>query len=553
MKVSFSAFNFPSSLLAGTATITAVLFSQGTVFALTDAQRSQIGAAVYKIANPATVQINYLKGGADPNDSKSPEGLGGSGVIIKREGNTYTVLTCLHVVAYEKSGNQRPRLTVRTFDNLKPGSPVYEVTSVTKLGDVVESDLAIVTFTTGNSEKTYPEVKVAETANQAENNALIFVSGYPAIQGKSGSQRPYRFADGVVTKRLNVGSPPGFEPYTMRYDAQTEVGMSGGAVFDKDGRVIAIHGMSGAIGLADGFSMRSGDRNGAVPINIFWEKKSKYGLGKLDIKRDNAPSTDNPSERLKNPDSGFDWEKKGAVEAAQGNKEEAVKSFNEAIERDPSRANAFLQRGNIRFDQEDWQGAIADYDRAITLNPDYTNAYYNRAAARWNQRDKEGALADFNEYLTRSPNDFEAFFQRGKIRNSLGDTEGMLADFDRVVALVPEEPRAYYNRGVVRRQLQDWPGAIEDLQKAVDLLKQQGMRDEDDRRFYQKAQQLIQSLQPTDGAATPQPPEPVDNSGDVTPDNSGNQQPEPADDSDVRVNPDEPATPQSQPGGDSGW
>jgi len=551
MKLTFSGFNFPSSLLIGTTTVTALLISQGAVLALTDDQRSQIGTTVRKIANPATVQINYLKGGADPDDPKSPEAVGGSGVIIKREGNTYTVLTCLHVPFYAKSGNQLPQLTVRTFDNLETGSPAYPITSVTKLGDLVESDLAVVTFTTGNSEKTYPEVKVAETANQAENNALIFVSGYPAIKGKSGSQRPYRFADGVVTKRLNVGTPKGYEPYTIRYDAQTEEGMSGGPVFDKDGRVIAIHGFGGAIELGDGIQMKSGDRNGAVPINIFWEKKSKYGLGKLDIKRDSTPSTDNPSERFKKPESGFDWEKKGIIEWGRGNKKEADKSFDEAIERDPSRANAYLQRGNIRFDQEDWQGAIVDYNQAIRLNSDYTNAYYNRAAAHWNLRDKEGALADFNEYLSRSPNDFEAYFQRGKIRNDLGDTQGMLADFDQVVALVPDEHRAYYNRGIVRKSLQDWQGAVADFQKVVDLLKQKGFQDEEDKRFYRKALETIRTIQDASGNSVIQQPETGGNSPPPTPDNP-EIQPETGGDS-VPPTPEEPGTQQPSPGGNNGW
>lgn len=534
MKADFSGFNFFCSLLAGTATVASLVTIQPVaIFATQNNDIRAIGNKVIKIANPVTVQINPQKGG------------GGSGVIIDRQGNTYTVVTCIHVIAsIDRFQNVQDRtgLTIRTNDG-----QVHPLTIVKKLGTPKNSDLAIVTFT---SENEYQKATLAKSSDDAVLGAMIFVSGYPAISGKLNSERPYRFAKGSITNRSKIG-PQNWQSYTMEYNAQTEGGMSGGPVFDKDGRVIGIHGQGGEVPL-EGFQMKVSDENKAVPISTFWNQKSESGVEDLDLAVDETPSTDNPEERLNNPESGFDYFAKASAEAAQGNKSKAVESFNQAIERDPNLAEAYYHRANIRFDQNDKQGALADYNQAIRLNPDYTNAYFNRGAIRFNQGDKEGALEDFDEYISRSPNNAEAYYNRGYIRRTLGNSEASLEDFDEIVRLLPNEPRAYYNRGVIRIDVQDNQGAIEDLQKAADLFKQQGLQDESDNHFYQKAQEIIQKLQAAGDTSATEQPEPEDNSDGSVIDDSETEQPDFSDESD-QPNLDDSATSEPENGRSSEW
>lgn len=483
---------------------------------------------IAQIAFSVTVQIN------------SDDHWGGSGVIVGKQGNTYTVITCVHVLEKPKfKGIDAANLSIRTQDG-----QTYPLAIVKKLGTIESSDLAVVSFTSSAS---YP---VATTGNsdEAKKASQVFVGGYPAQAGKIRDARTFETNPGVIQDRPVKGSPQGFEPYTMRYAVRTDGGMSGGPVFDADGRVVGIHGQGDQTKLGAKITMRN-NVNAAVPINTFNQLKSKFGVNIPNMKADNSPSTVNPDKQIENPVTGNDHYIKGVVEEP-GNKQQAVDSYTEAIKRDPNIADAYFRRGNIRFDQGDWQGASADFDRAISLNPNYTNAYYNRAAARYNLRDKQGALADFDAYLTRSPNDFEAYFQRGSLRRSLGDVQGTVADFDQVVRLVPEEPKAYYNRGIVRREMQDAQGALADLQKAVELFKQQGIQEED-RRFYQKAQELIQTLQPG-GAAAPVQTEPGDNSGQFTPEGSSTQPPQPTGETGEFIQ-QEPGNQQPQSAPDNGW
>lgn len=567
MILSFYRFDFPSSLLTGTATVAALVISQSTGIAAKSAQE------IAQIAIPITVQINPEKGG------------GGSGVIVNRRGNTYTVLTCIHVLEFTKiPGFNRPGLSVRTHDG-----KTYPLTNIQNLGNIENSDLAIVTF---SSSVDYPVAKLANS-DQAVIGAQIFVFGYPALEGKLNSARDFEFVPGFVTSRPSKGSPKGFEPYTIRYNAVTKGGMSGGPVFDVDGRVVGIHGYGGQEEAAGGIQVKTGF-NAAVPINTFAVHPSQTAQSVPKIEVDNKPSTDKPAQRLSNPKSPSDFVAKGVVESDRGDESQAIDAYTQAINLDPKYADAYYQRGNARYDQGDPQGALADYTQAISLNPDYANAYFQRGIIRFNQGDKQGALADLNEYISLSPNDIQAYYSRGVIRRGLGDSQGTFEDFDSVVRLAPDDARAYYNRGLarsglrdpqgtladfeqalrlepnwttvynnrailrrrmgdkqgaiadlgevlrlapndatayfnrglVRRDLGDQHGAIADLQSAADLFEQKG-----DTSNYQKALQKIQGIQATLDNTRSQQPEPAVDSSQPTLDNTGTQQPEPAVDS----------------------
>ena len=73
--------------------------------------------------------------------------------------------------------------------------------------------------------------------------------------------------------------------------------MSGGPVFDSDGRVIGLHGQ-GEFGFAQTSSgevapIKTGF-NAAVPINTFIAKLVAAGINKSELKVDNTPATQGP-------------------------------------------------------------------------------------------------------------------------------------------------------------------------------------------------------------------------------------------------------------------
>jgi V8-like Glu-specific endopeptidase len=80
-------------------------------------------------------------------------------------------------------------------------------------------------------------------SERAVVGSTIYVAGYP-LPIAFGSERKLEFTGGIVSSRLDRRS----SGYGLRYQAVTRRGMSGGPVFDADGRVVGIHGQGDTVG-----------------------------------------------------------------------------------------------------------------------------------------------------------------------------------------------------------------------------------------------------------------------------------------------------------------
>ncbi len=60
---------------------------------------------------------------------------------------------------------------------------------------------------------------------------------------------------------------------------------------------------------------------------------------------------------------------------------EAIKDLDRAIQLDPQRTDAFIERGMIRADQDEHDKAIADFTQAIKLDHQNSKAYTLRGRA----------------------------------------------------------------------------------------------------------------------------------------------------------------------------
>ncbi len=357
-------------LLTGTATVAAIVVSQSTIVMAKTAQQ------VAEIAEPITVQINSQLGD-------------GSGVIIAKNGKTYTVLTVNHVVE-----DPNVKYSVRTYDGANhPGVKIIRLQN-----DDKEPDLAIIQF---ESSQPYP-VATLGNSEQAVIGAQIYVYGYPATGGLTGVEREPELSPGLVTSRPK--SRP--EGYNLRYQAVTWSGMSGGPVFDSEARVVGLHGQ-GEFGFAQ---TSSGDVapiktgfNAAIPINLFMGKLLETGLKSSDLVIDEKTPEANPLS-WDHPQSYQAFYFQGLTLLDQGETWDAIDSFNQAIELNPNNPEAFFNRAIARtllaariIEPTRAPNPIEDYTEAIRLNPGFADAYYNRALAYLELKDKIKAIADFKK------------------------------------------------------------------------------------------------------------------------------------------------------------
>ena len=183
---------------------TAAIVHLQPVLAVNPVQIPRLTAAeINNIARQVTVNI----AGSDGK---------GSGVIINRQGNVYSVLTAFHVVA--KSGDYR----VITGDG--------ESHSIDQIERLPGLDLAIVSFT---SPKEYRLASVADSRT-VNNGSPLYYAGFPA----NPNPRQYRFTEDQLTSR----SQGEREGYDLIMSGKPQPGVSGGPIFDQRGFLIGIYG-----------------------------------------------------------------------------------------------------------------------------------------------------------------------------------------------------------------------------------------------------------------------------------------------------------------------
>lgn len=498
MSTGYSRFDSLTSILAGTVTVAGiVIFAPAPILAISPQEIAQLAESI-------TVQINSTTGS-------------GSGFIIAKQGNTYTVLTANHVVQ-----NSQTNYSIRTHTGKD-----YQVSNIVLLQKRTnEPDLAVVTF---NSTESYSVVTLGDS-QQAAIGTEIFVAGYPGnhAEQKYGTQRNFEFTTGFVTSRIS-NHPRG---YTLRYTAVTKGGMSGGPVFDREGRVVGVHGE----GDIDFDTVTDNDRknitglaftktgfNAAIPINTFLAKLSQTGLDTSAILVNTSPSK-NTGLLPNNTNSAKSYYVRGLSKFDKGDVSGAISDFNQAIQSQSDYAEAYFYRGLAYFDLKNLPKSIADYNKAIDINASYIDAYYNRAlilslmgdkpsaiadytqvirldrnfAAAYNNRglallelgDQKQAIDDFNQALQINPGRANSYFNRGLALFRIGNDRAALADYTQAIKLFPNYAKAYANRGITLVRMGDRQGAIADLQQAARLFSAQGMS-----KDAQKALEMVQQLQ----------------------------------------------------------
>jgi tetratricopeptide (TPR) repeat protein len=113
--------------------------------------------------------------------------------------------------------------------------------------------------------------------------------------------------------------------------------------------------------------------------------------------------------------------------------EEAIASYDRAIEIKPDDNEAWHNRGYVLDSSGRYEEAIASYDRAIEIKPDYQIAWYNRGNTLVRLGRYEEALASYDRAIEIKPDYNKAWYNRSVVLNSLGRYEEAVASYDQVV------------------------------------------------------------------------------------------------------------------------
>jgi tetratricopeptide (TPR) repeat protein len=454
----------------------------------------------------------------------SSSGSNGSGIIIAKEGDIYTVLTAAHVVCKppDKPGKCEPN----TYKILTVDGKQYPVEpSTIKLEEGV--DLAVVKFT---SRENY---QVATLANYPiQDDEYMFTAGYPRLGEKS----PWRFTLGQIyskeqgllnttqsdfnnnsssTAQSAVSLTGGYE---LVYSSITFGGMSGGPVLDSQGRVIGIHGKTEGEAAIDNNSssqetIQLGNSLG-IPVSTFLAlatrlntqaqkvettptpelnqqkvKSIQTAILSVDVSQGNTTASQwlargnqlwrlrRYSEAIRAFDAAIKQKPKfihlayygkGLALYWSGKYPEAITAFEQAVKSQPDFVPAWNQLSVVYRDSNQLDKALAAINQAIQLQPNNPNLYNQKLAILSDLKRYKEAAAAINKAIELSPR--AAFYNnRGIVRSELGDKPGAIDDYTQAIKINPNYALAYYNRGIVRSELGDKPGAIDDYTLAIKI------------------------------------------------------------------------------------
>ncbi len=168
-------------------------------------------------------------------------------------------------------------------------------------------------------------------------------------------------------------------------------------------------------------------------------------------------------------DKSKDVYRRGTQLISQRKYEDAVKTFDKAIEKEPNYYRAWLMRGYALYCLERFDDALTSYDKALELKPDSADVWYYKGII-FKDIDKIDAAFDcYNKALEINPKYSEALTDRGQIFYQQENYEQALADFNSSTELNTDYTEAWQWKAYTLEQLNYNQEAIAAYQRVLQL------------------------------------------------------------------------------------
>ena len=168
-----------------------------------------------------------------------------------------------------------------------------------------------------------------------------------------------------------------------------------------------------------------------------------------------------------NPNAAQAYSNRGSLRFLKKDIKGALSDFDKAIQISPNDPKLYLNRGYIKQVINNLEDAANDYNQALKINPNFAFAYNNRGVLKVAQNDINGAIEDYAKALQLNPKYSDVYYNRGNLKFMLNDNEGALADYNKAIELNPKDSEAYNNRGVVKKRMNFNVGALSDYSQAI--------------------------------------------------------------------------------------
>ncbi|MEG3929324.1 tetratricopeptide repeat protein [Microcoleus sp. D3_18a_C4] len=164
-----------------------------------------------------------------------------------------------------------------------------------------------------------------------------------------------------------------------------------------------------------------------------------------------------------------DWLEKARCLQNLERYDEALESFDRAIELDPNDLSALVLRGNLLYNLKRYDDALASFDRALELEANYQSIWALRSYVLDNLQRYDEALASFERAIEQGANYEEMWLIRGNVLNNLKRYDEALESFDRVIELDANYKLAWRIRSNVLNNLKRYDEALESVDRVITI------------------------------------------------------------------------------------
>ncbi|WP_310489962.1 tetratricopeptide repeat-containing serine protease family protein, partial [Chamaesiphon sp. VAR_69_metabat_338] len=379
-------------------------------------------------------------------------GGNGSGVIVAKQGSTYYVLTAKHVV-FDLYKTKQLYTDIKTITH-EQESYTIQPTDITLAEGL---DLAVVKFT---SNANYP---VAALGNYSpRKDATVFAAGFPdrlridsplwqwqLNPGKNIGDR--EFSKFQTQDKFSFES----DGYDLIYTSISYGGMSGGGIFDTEGRVIGIHGKVEGDG---GSKQQEWNKDLSFGNSLGISIQSFIGLAtKLKVSPQLLNTSKNMARDL------------NASELA------TVVAVRDTIPQPPADGSAkqWLQYGNQLHRVGKYADAVKAFDIAIAKSDGYQWAgYYGKARAFRSDNKYPQALAAISKAIATIPAEgrrthYYMWQRQSDYYLELRKYNEAITAIDTAIALEPTDLLLFMTKARVFNQDRKYPQAIAIYDKLI--------------------------------------------------------------------------------------
>ncbi|MBD2166808.1 tetratricopeptide repeat protein [Calothrix membranacea FACHB-236] len=170
-----------------------------------------------------------------------------------------------------------------------------------------------------------------------------------------------------------------------------------------------------------------------------------------------------------NPKYKTAWNGRGNALWNLGRNQEALESYNKEIEINSNYENAWSGHGDALWKLGRDQEAVESYNKAIEINSNYENAWNGRGNALLNLRQFEEALKSYNKAIEINPHYETAWSGHGDALWKLGRNQEAVESYNKAVEINPYYENAWNGRGNVLLNLRQFEEALESYNKAIEI------------------------------------------------------------------------------------